>query len=86
LWMPQIFWVSNGMKIMPEFFTTSLLCLFCFQGKFYKHTDRDAMGSLLLPVTVNIFVYEWHSTGKPISPSLGSITLMALLWSGLVDQ
>jgi hypothetical protein len=74
------------MKIMSDFFTISLSCLFCFDGKFYKQMGRGATGSLLSHVPVNVFVYEWHSTGKPVSQSVGSITLMICLWSGLMDQ
>jgi hypothetical protein len=67
------------MKIMSHFSTLSLLCLFCFDGKFYKQMDRGATGLLLSPVPVDVFVYEWHSPGKPVSQSVGSIMLMICL-------
>jgi len=67
------------MKIMSDFFTLSLLCLFCFDGKFYKQTDRGATGLLLSPVPVDVFVYKWHSAGKPVSLSVGSTMLMICL-------
>jgi hypothetical protein len=60
--------------------TCTNITYFCFEGQFYKQTDRVAMGSPLSPVITNFFMEDFEKK------ALEQVAYKPVCWFQYVDD